>query len=111
MCVAAAVAAAAFHVAFLWPVARHVATDIPRTSRIATADSGRRVPLAPGDHLQLLYHFQLVAQMARGEIPPFANPWEFNLGEDARTPDPYYAPFSLLYAALERLADIWKKLG
>ena len=102
MCVAAAVAAAALYVAFLWPVARHAATDIPRTSRIAAADPGRRVPLAPGDHLQLLYHFQLVAQMTRGEIPPFANPWEFNLGEDARTPDPYYAPFSLLYAALER---------
>ena len=100
--VAAAVAAGALYVAFLWPIARHAATDIPRTSRIAAADPARRVPLAPGDHLQLLYHFQLVAQMTRGEIPPFANPWEFNLGEDARTPDPYYAPFSLLYAALER---------
>ena len=100
--VAATVAAATLYVACLWPVARHAATDIPRTSRIAATDPGRRVPLAPGDHLQLLYHFQLVAQMARGEIPPFANPWEFNLGEDARTPDPYYVPFSLLYAALER---------
>ena len=99
---AAAIAAAALYAVFLWPVARHAATDIPRSSRISAADPARRVTLAPGDHLQLLYHFQLVGQMTRGEIPPFANPWEFNLGEDPSTPDPYYAPFSLLYAALER---------
>ena len=100
--VAALVGAAAMYIAFLWPVARHASTDIPRTSRIAAADPARRVPLAPGDPLQLLYHFQLVAQMARRDIPLFANPWEFNLGEDARAPDPYYVPFSLVYAALER---------
>ena len=96
------IAAAAMYAVFLWPVARHAATDIPRSSRVAGEAPARRIALAPGDHLQLLYHFQLVAQMTRGEIPLFANPWEFNLGEDRRVPDPYYVPFSLVYAALER---------
>lgn len=100
LCAATLLAATALYTVFLWPAARHATTDIPRTSR--TAEVSRRLPLAPGDHLQLLYHFQLAAQMVRGDIPLFANPWEFNLGTDARIPDPYYVPFSLLYAALER---------
>ena len=100
--VATLIAALAMYAVFLWPIARHGGTDILRSSRIAAGDSSCRVALASGDHLQLLYHFQLVAQMARGDIPLFANPWEFNLGEDARNPDPYYVPFSLIYAALER---------
>jgi hypothetical protein len=59
--------------------------------------------LRQGDHLQLLYHFQLVGQMVRREIPLFANPYEFNLGEDRRVLDPYYVPFSLEFALFEPL--------
>ena len=42
-------------VAFTWPLTRHLATDVLYTHR---AQPGyERVPIAHGDHLQLLYFF------------------------------------------------------
>ena len=83
---------------FLRPLPAHFGSAIPHSSRTAPGAS-RVETLRPGDHLQLLYHFQLVGQMVSGRIRPFANPYEFNLGEDARRIDPYYVPFSLVFAA------------
>ncbi len=70
----------------------------------------------PGDHLQLLGRFVLADQMLRGDIPLFCNVYEFNRGDDAARyrPGPYYAPFSLVFAALSRIgswAFAWNALG
>lgn len=53
-----------------------------------------------GDHLQLMYHFELMKGFLTGETPWLYNLYEFNTGEDSVTyfPDPYYAPFSVIYA-------------
>lgn len=82
---------------FLWPQAAHFASAIPHSSRIAPTEAPLET-LRQGDHLQLLYHFQLARQILWREIPLFANPYEFNLGSDPQLFDPYYLPFSLLFA-------------
>ena len=55
---------------------------------------------APGDHIQLLYHFWLCRDMLAGKTPAFSNVYEFNTGNDAARKqfDPYYIPFSIVYA-------------
>lgn len=52
-------------------------------------------PLAPGDHLQLLYHFWLGLDALGGHSPLFHNVYEFNLGDDStrRQPDSITCPF------------------
>ncbi|MGI5869214.1 MAG: hypothetical protein ACOX9C_07215 [Kiritimatiellia bacterium] len=87
------------HLAFMWPSPRHFGEGIPCTSYNTEATGARM--LVPGDHLQLLYHFQLVRGMLSGRIPPFVNLYEFNLGDDdaRRAFDPHYLPFSLFFAA------------
>ncbi len=72
--------------------------------------------MIPGDHLQLLYHFQLAEDFLIGRIPAFHNVYEFNTGTDADRyqPGSYYAPFSLIYAALARVltaAGAWNGVG
>lgn len=82
---------------FSWPLPRHVATAIPFTGHLA-GDVMRDV--VPGDHLQLLYHLWLFADMVEGHTPWFHNLYEFNVGDDAArfAPEPFYLPFSAFFA-------------
>ncbi len=61
--------------------------------------------IVPGDQIQLLYHFWLCRDMIWGKTPAFSNIYEFNTGDDAarRLFDPYYIPFSLVYALVSSL--------
>ena len=88
---------------FTWPLPRYVESGIPWTARTPEPATARF--MVPGDHLQLLYHFWLLADMLRGRTPWFTNLYEFNTGDDdaRRKVDPYYVPFSLVYAAGQRL--------
>jgi len=82
---------------FSWPLPAKFCKGIPHT---AIAPANQRVAhMAPGDHLQLLYHFWLAGDMIRGGTPPFHNLYEFNIGNDyaTRRVGPYYFPFSFLY--------------
>ena len=89
----------ALYCVLLWPVPRHFASGIP-FGAFATGAVPRA--LQAGDHLQLLYHFDLMRQWLAGEVPFFSDPWEFNVaGAPPRSvPAPGYAPFSVPYAAL-----------
>lgn len=83
-----------------WPLPRFFNRAIPFSHRAENEQIVR--PLAPGDHLQLLYHFGLGLDALGGHSPLFHNVYEFNLGDDStrRQPDLYYLPFSAAYAAL-----------
>jgi hypothetical protein len=105
---------------FSWPLPCHLFSGIPfsslhrpaaRTDVSTPVDqlpgmdtlnkSLRRTEiLIPGDHLQLLYHFWLVADMIKGKTPLFTNVYEFNTGNDEERyrPDTCFFPFSLIYA-------------
>jgi hypothetical protein len=89
---------------FAWPLPQHLASGIPSSDRNVEKYHARE--MIPGDHLQLLYHFHLLSDMVSGAIPWLHNPYEFNLGEagERAVPDPYYVPFSLLYAAVAPFA-------
>ena len=95
-------AAAAMYGALLWPVPRHFAAGVP-FGAFATGALPRE--MQPGDHLQLMYHFDLMRQWLAGEAPFFSDPWEFNVAgaPPRRTQPPGYAPFSVPYAALSAL--------
>ncbi|HOW96192.1 MAG TPA: hypothetical protein P5567_08295 [Kiritimatiellia bacterium] len=97
-------ASLAFWTLFSWPLPRHLFEAIPASSQNVEQDHARE--MIPGDHLQLLYHFELLHGMLAGRTPWFHNVYEFNLGrdEDRFLPIAYYAPFSLLYAAFAGLA-------
>lgn len=85
---------------FLWPIPQHFAEGIPYGSYTPREMAPRE--MVQGDHLQLLYHFELLSSYLGGETPWFRNLWEFNLGDEtvpARI-DPCYAPFALPYAVL-----------
>lgn len=88
---------------FAWPLPRHLTTGVPSSSR--SIEKGDVRTMIPGDHLQLMYHFWLVADMLRGETRFMHNLYEFNTGGDDErfVADPYYVPFSLVYAAGEWL--------
>ncbi|MBR1609110.1 MAG: hypothetical protein IJ678_05790, partial [Kiritimatiellae bacterium] len=61
--------------------------------------------LVQGDHLQLLYHFDLLRAYVRGDLPWFRDLYEFCTADadvPAR-PDFCYFPFALPYAALRGL--------
>ena len=97
-----------------WPLPRYAGRGIPMSSQNIERQSARA--MIPGDHLQLLYHFQLVEDFLEGRIPFFHNVYEFNTGrdEDRYQPGSYYAPFSLAYAALARVlpaAGAWNGVG
>jgi hypothetical protein len=84
-----------------WPLARHAAEGI---SALHRAETGSLRVSIPGDHLQLMYFFQLVREFITGTIPWFYNVYEFNRGDDARyEPDFYYMPFSAVFAVMEIL--------
>lgn len=111
-CLALLLASGLLYSAFLWPVPRFLASGIPYFSFTRgevvsflkiQGDAPRN--LVPGDHLQLLYHFNLFHGMCHDEIPWLQNPYEFNFGprDPPRRLDPYYAPFAFPYTLL-RLA-------
>ena len=82
-----------------WPLPRHFGRAVPYVER-RPPDARTVSELVPGDHIQLLYHFWLCRDMLAGKTPAFSNVYEFNTGNDAtrRHFDPYYIPFSLVYA-------------
>jgi len=88
---------------FSWPLPRHFLCGIPSADRNVEKYHARE--MIAGDHLQLMYHFWLASDMLRGKTPLFSNLYEFNTGNDAarRHPDPYYLPFSLVYAVFAPL--------
>ena len=94
---ALAALAAALYAAFLRPLPAHLASGIPYGSYAGAAPPR---PLVQGDHLQLLYHFDLFDAYLHGRLPWFRNLWEFNTSDAARParPDPCYAPFALPYS-------------
>jgi len=94
---ALAALAAALYAAFLRPLPAHLASSIPYGSYAGAAPPR---PLVQGDHLQLLYHFDLFDAYLHGRLPWFRNLWEFNTSDAARParPDPCYAPFALPYS-------------
>lgn len=96
--------AAAVWLVMAWPLPSRVLSAIPAGSVPASAQSVVH-PMEPGDHLQLLYHFWLFSDALRGDTPWFHNLYEFNTGDDDERFEPgsYYFPFSLFYAAGERL--------
>ncbi len=81
---------------FTWPLPRHVTRGIASSHR---PEIGAPRYVIPGDHLQLLYHFDLMKGFLTGRTPWFHNLYEFNVGNDADTLkiDMYYAPFSWFY--------------
>lgn len=90
---------------FFRPAAYHMFRGIPAAAR------PERIPareMIAGDHLQLLYHFWLAADMLAGHTPLFHNLYEFNSGDDEARfqPEAYYAPFSLVYAAFAALGGM-----
>lgn len=94
----ALIVASAAWMLFTWPLPRYTTTCIPFTTRGTVATP---VPMTPGDHLQMLYHFWLFKDMVTGGTPWFHNLYEFNTGDDAERyePSPCYMPFSIVCAA------------
>ncbi len=73
-----AVALLLLAIAFTWPLARHMNTDVLYTHR---AHPGyERVPFAQGDHLQLLYVFWLFGDSVRDGRTPLTDHYEFRDG-------------------------------
>lgn len=91
-----------FFAVFATPLLRHGHRGIAYSYR---PEPGGPVYMAPGDHLQLMYHFWLFSDSLWSDTPFFRNPYEFNPGRDA--PDPridggaYYAPFGQFFGLLE----------
>ena len=94
---AALLSAAGLWLILTWPLPRHVRDGIPYAAHAPAGEVARA--MAPGDHLQLLYHFWLMRDMIAGSTPWFHNLYEFNTGDDAERyrPGAYFAPFSLAF--------------
>ena len=82
---------------FTWPLPQYFKEGMISSHR---PEVGAPRYVIHGDHLQLMYHFELMKGFITGETPWFHNLYEFNLGDDAATfaPDMYYAPFAWVYA-------------
>ena len=82
---------------FTWPLPEYIASGKISSHR---PEIGPPRSVIAGDHLQLMYHFELMKGFLAGETPWFHNLYEFNTGNDAETKvvDWYYIPFSLVYA-------------
>jgi hypothetical protein len=64
-----------------WPLARQVTEAIPSSAQNLEHPPWRT--MIPGDHLQLLYHFDLMrAHAARADSECFQIPTNFNQGDD-----------------------------
>ncbi|HIE11270.1 MAG TPA: hypothetical protein EYP62_06605 [Kiritimatiellae bacterium] len=89
---------------FTWPLPLHLGRGIPSSARNVEPGNVRR--MIPGDHLQLLYYFDLAAETFRGRVPLFTDPYQFDAGPYTN-PFPlyhYYVPQSLIYACLKPVA-------
>lgn len=88
---------------FTWPLALHLNEGIPCSTQNQEKDQMRR--MISGDHLQLMYHYQLVEGFLSGEIPWLHNLYEFNLGDDDATfvVRGYFLPWSFVFAVLALL--------
>ncbi len=88
-----------------WPLPRYAASGIPYAARNPEQPPAR-YDIA-GDHLQLMYHFDLVREMVTGRIPWLHNPYEFNVESDATTyrPGAYFLPLSGVYALLSLVVN------
>lgn len=86
--------------AMSWPLVRFANDGIPSAAQNIERPAWRES--IPGDHLQLLYHFDLLRDMGTGRIPWFHNVYEFNEGEDGSRyrPGANFMPMSGLYAVL-----------
>ena len=96
-----------------WPLAYYFNSGIPASQR---PEQGGARQMIPGDHLQLMYNFQLMADFVSGKTPWFHNLYEFNEGDDSARYErgSYYAPFSLFFAlgaAVGGLAFGWNFAG
>lgn len=81
---------------FTWPLPLYLNDGVISSHRPETG--GPRYTI-PGDHLQLMYHFDLKKGFLTGRTPWFHNLYEFNTGDDTATRrvEMYYAPFSWVY--------------
>ena len=86
-----------------WPLAKYSFSGISASHR---PEVGGAREMIEGDHLQLLYTFQLTDDFIRGGTPWFYDLYEFNEGDDAARYklDFYYMPFSLIYSFGARIA-------
>lgn len=84
-----------------WPLVNFWSQGIPSSSQNIEHPAWRNT--IPGDHLQLLYHFDLVADMFSGRIDWMTNPYEFNTGDESARfiPGSYFFPMSGVYAGLK----------
>ncbi len=91
--------------AFSWPLPKHVSEGVPASSRSPGPENVQY--MAPGDHLQLMYHFWLLEDMLKGKTTAFHNLYEFNTGNDSDrfAPSPYYLPFSAFFALADMFAS------
>jgi hypothetical protein len=96
-------AAMALWLVFTWPLPLYPFDGIPSSSQNIELDAVRR--MIPGDHLQLLYYYELVRGMLFGDVPWFHDLYQFNTGDDAARfwPYAYFAPFSLVYAVAAQI--------
>jgi hypothetical protein len=86
------------YVIFSWPLMTHSDSAIPYTSRQASPEAPRYQVM--GDHLQLLYHFWLPAEWAKGTTRFGYDLYQFNRGEDDTRSFPVtdYLPFTAVFA-------------
>ncbi len=87
-----------------WPLARYARQGIPASAHGEAGPPARY--MVAGDHLQLLYRFELVRDMLAGGTPWLQNPYEFQYpGHDKRVgAGAFYLPFSLPHAVLAAVA-------
>ena len=88
---------------FSWPLPLHPLDGIPSSSQNIELNATRH--MIPGDHLQLLYYYELVRGMIFGDVPWLHDLYQFNTGrdEDRFWPYSYFAPFSVVYAIVAEL--------
>lgn len=67
-------------VAFTWPLALHLSTDVMNSTGETNMGHGQAV-VAPGDHLQLLYWCWLFGDSVREGRSPLTDPYEFHDGD------------------------------
>lgn len=88
-----------------WPLPRFMSEGIPASPYSNPGEQQVR-GMFPGDHLQLMYYFELFSSTLEGRTPWFSNPYEFNTGEG--TQRFYlgfdYFPFSLFYTVGQWIA-------
>ncbi len=85
------------------PLALHLASHVPYTPRPQTGHE--IVPVAQGDHLQLIYHFWLFGDALRDGRPFFPRHLEFSTGPVEETFSPQFLPLSLPYWLLSPLGS------